>query len=88
MTSAHFDAPASSTPRRSAAFSSEHAAPNSVPRRIVRLVWLTARLVRRDCVSYKDYWRRFDVSLRTFRRDIAALRDAGCTSTPHQTTTV
>jgi len=42
----------------------------------VRLVWLTAWL-RRDCVSYKDYWRRFDVSLRTFRRDIAALRGAG-----------
>ena len=53
------------------------AAPGSVPHRIVRLVWLTARLVRRESVSYDDCRHRFSISMRTFRRDIAALRDAG-----------
>ena len=77
MTSAHFDAPASSTPRRVAAFSVQQPAPGSLRDRIIRLIWLTARLVRRDSVSYGDYQRRFNVSLRTFRRDIATLRDAG-----------
>jgi predicted DNA-binding transcriptional regulator YafY len=77
MTSAHFDAPASSTPRHIAAFCVQQRAPRSVEQRIVRLVWLTARLVRRDSVSYDDCRRRFNISLRTFHRDIAALRDAG-----------
>jgi hypothetical protein len=77
MTSAHFDALASSTPRRPAAFLIQPLARGSVPRRIVRLIWLTARLVRCDSVSFDDYRLRFDSSLRTFRRDIAALRDAG-----------
>ena len=77
MTSAHFDAPASSTPRRVAAFCVQQPAPGSLRDRIIRLIWLTARFVRRDSVSYGDYQRRFNVSLRTFRRDIATLRDAG-----------
>jgi hypothetical protein len=77
MTSVHFDALASSTPRRPATFFIEPLARGSVPRRIVRLIWLTARLVRHDAVSFDDYHLRFDSSLRTFRRDIAALRDAG-----------
>ena len=77
MTSAHFDAPASRTRRRPAAFLMQPLVRHSIPRRIVRLVWLTARLARRESVSYDDCRRRFDISLRTFYRDIAALRDAG-----------
>jgi predicted DNA-binding transcriptional regulator YafY len=30
-----------------------------------------------ESVSFEDYQRRFGASMRTFRRDIAALRDAG-----------
>jgi predicted DNA-binding transcriptional regulator YafY len=46
-------------------------------RRIVRIIWLTARLVRRERVSVQEYQNRFGVALSSFRRDIAALRDAG-----------
>jgi HTH domain len=77
MTPAHFDAPASTTPRRFAALCEPHTLPGSVPHRIVRLIWRTARLVRRESVSFDDCRRRFGISVRTFRRDIAALRDAG-----------
>ncbi len=52
MTSAHFDAPASNTRRRPAAFLMQPLVRHSIPRRI-------------------------DISLRTFYRDIATLRDAG-----------
>ena len=47
-----------------------------VERRIVRLIWLTARFVRRDPINFDDYRLRFDSSVRTFHRDIATLRDA------------
>ena len=43
----------------------------------MRLIWLTARLVRHDALSFNEYRLCFNSSLRTFRRDIAALRDAG-----------
>ncbi len=45
--------------------------------RIVRIAWLVARFVRRDFVPYEVYDDRFGTSLRTFRRDLAAIRDAG-----------
>jgi hypothetical protein len=77
MTTAHFDASASSTPRPFAAFSCESLASGAVRRRIVRLVWLTALFVRREPVNFRNYHRRFGTRIRTFRRDIAALRDAG-----------
>jgi len=76
MTTAQFDAPASSTPRRIAA-SSRPSTVEAIASRVVRLVWLTARLVRRESVSVDLYRERFGRSLRSFRRDIAVLRDAG-----------
>jgi hypothetical protein len=75
MTITQFDAPASTTPRRGTA--SYPRTVDSAARNIVRAVWLTALLVRRERVSLKDYRNRFGVSLRSFRRDIAAIRDAG-----------
>ncbi len=75
MTIAQFDATASTTPRRVAA--SYPRTVESEARRIVRVIWLTARLVRRDRVTVQDYRNRFDASLSSFRRDVAALRDAG-----------
>ncbi|HEY0396314.1 MAG TPA: HTH domain-containing protein [Candidatus Elarobacter sp.] len=77
MTTAHFDALASTTPRQIAASALQHAAYGTVSQRLVRLVWLTARFVRHDSVTIEDFRRRFGVGVRTFRRDIATLRDAG-----------
>ena len=74
MTSAPFDALALNTPPRTAV---PRPSRGPIGARIVRLVWLTAQLVRRSPVNYEDYWRRFGLTVRTFRRDIAALRDAG-----------
>ena len=84
MTVARFDAPASKSP------ACQHARPSYAQRegiafRIVRLVWLTARFTRHEPVTLADYQRRFGVSLRSFRRDIALLREAGLyidTATP------
>ncbi|HEV2737738.1 MAG TPA: HTH domain-containing protein [Candidatus Elarobacter sp.] len=76
MTTAYFDAPASTTPRRTAA-SSYPRTVESTSRKIIRLVWLITRLVRRDRVDVCEYERRFGVSLSSFRRDVAILRDAG-----------
>jgi len=76
MTIAQFGAPASTTPRR-VAVSSYPRSVDPEARRIVRVVWLTARLVRREHVSVQEYRSRFGVSLSSFRRDIAVLRDAG-----------
>ncbi len=45
--------------------------------RILRVIWLTALFARRDRVTIADYRRRFGLSLRSFRRDIALLRQAG-----------
>lgn len=74
MTTMHFDAPASSTPRRIAA--SPYPI-GTIAGRIVRVAWLTALLVRRERVQFERYRQRFGASLRTFHRDIACLRDAG-----------
>jgi hypothetical protein len=46
-------------------------------RPIVRAAWLILRLARREPVTVQLYKRRFGVSLRSFRRDIANIRDAG-----------
>ncbi len=75
MTIAQFDAPALTTPRRGAASYPRTVDPAA--RNIVRAVWLTALLVRRERVTLQDYRNRFGVSLRSFRRDIAAIRNAG-----------
>jgi hypothetical protein len=77
MTTAHFDASASSTPRPFAALPHNGAASGAVRRRIVRLIWLTALFMRRESVNFQRYHRRFGTQVRTFHRDIAALRDAG-----------
>lgn len=67
MTVQQFAAPASTTPHCNW----------RLRRPIVRVAWLIARLMRREPVSYAGYEARFGRSLRSFRRDIAALRDAG-----------
>ncbi len=46
-------------------------------RPIVRAAWIILRLCRKEPVTAKLYKRRFGVSLRSFRRDIANIRDAG-----------
>lgn len=46
-------------------------------RPIVRAAWIILRLCRRESVTVQLYKRRFGVSLRSFRRDIANIRDAG-----------
>ena len=76
MTSTRFDAPASKTrPRRSGRTPQTYR--GSVAYRTVRVVWLTALFARRESVTIADYRRRFGVSLRSFRRDVALLREAG-----------
>ncbi len=76
MTNARFDAPASKTPPRRSAL---HRQTNrdGIAFRIVRVIWLTALFARRGSVTIADYRRRFGVSLRSFRRDLALLRQAG-----------
>jgi hypothetical protein len=76
MTVARFDAPASHTPARYYVRPA-HARRGAIGYRVARLVWLTARFTRRELVSIDDYCRRFGVSLRSFHRDIAVLRQAG-----------
>ncbi len=75
MTTAAFDASAS-TPRYDLRTLPD-ARCKPWHRRIIRVAWLIARFVRRDPVSFELYRDRFGVSLRSFRRDIAILRDAG-----------
>jgi hypothetical protein len=76
MTSTRFDAPASETrPRRGGRTPQTYRA--GVAYRLVRVVWLTALFARRESVTISDYRRRFGVSLRSFRRDVALLREAG-----------
>ena len=70
MTIREFDAPASIT--RPAAPSYD-----SGSRPIVRVAWLITRFCRRDPVRFERYEERFARSIRSFRRDLAALRDAG-----------
>ena len=76
MTTARFDVPASSTPAFRYA-RSPHAQTDAIAFRTIRLIWLTAQFVRSNPVTFADYRRRFGVSLRSFRRDIALLRRAG-----------
>lgn len=76
MTTARFDASASSTPARRFG-RPNYAHRGAIAFRVVRLVWLTARFVRRERVSLEDYCTRFGVSLRSFRRDVDLLRQAG-----------
>lgn len=75
MTHADFDVLTSST--RSVSGTRASAQRSRWERPIVRVAWLVARLVRRERVTIDLYRRRFRVSLRTFRRDIANVRDAG-----------
>ena len=76
MTNSRFDALASKTrPRRGGA--SPHTNRGGVAFHIVRVVWLTALFARRESVTIADYRRRFGVSVRSFRRDVALLRQAG-----------
>jgi len=76
MTVAPFDAPASTTPRRSAAASYPRTVAADA-RRNVRVVWLTVLFVRREAVTIERFRSRFGVSERTFWRDLVCLRDAG-----------
>ncbi len=76
MTSTRFDAPASKTrPRRGGRTPQTYS--DGIAFRVVRVVWLTALFARRESVTIADYRRRFGVSLRSFRRDVALLRQAG-----------
>src|SRR6202011_5380007 len=76
MTNARFDAPASKTPlRRGGRF--PHTERDGIGFPLVRVVWLPAIFARRESVTIADYRRRFGVSLRSFRRDLALIREAG-----------
>ena len=76
MTSIRFDARASETrPRRSGRTPQTYR--DGIAFRLNRVVWLTALFARRESVTIADYRRRFGVSLRSFRRDVALLREAG-----------
>ena len=76
MTTARFDARASNTPALRHARPA-HVQSDAIAFRTIRLIWLTAQFVRDDPVTFPEYRRRFGVSLRSFRRDIALLRKAG-----------
>ena len=76
MTTTRFDALASKTPARRGG---QHRRTNraGMAFRIVRVIWLTAVFSRRERVTIADYRCRFGVSLRSFRRDLALVRQAG-----------
>ena len=76
MTNSRFDALASKTRSRRGG-QQPQTKRNGVAFHIVRVVWLTALFARRESVTVSDYRRRFGVSLRSFRRDVALLRQAG-----------
>ena len=76
MTNTRFDALASKTRSRRGG-ASPHTNRGGVAFHIVRVVWLTALFARRETVTIAEYRRRFGVSLRSFRRDVALLRQAG-----------
>jgi hypothetical protein len=76
MTNSRFDALASKTRSRRGG-ASPHTNRGGVAFHIVRVVWLTALFARRESVTIADYRRRFGVSVRSFRRDVALLRQAG-----------
>jgi predicted DNA-binding transcriptional regulator YafY len=70
MTFHEFDASASTTRPLSAAQDPSR-------RAVVRAAWLIARFLRREAIRFELYHERFGRSMRSFRRDLAALRDAG-----------
>lgn len=76
MTPIRFGAPAPSSPPRYAALP-PYARHDGIAFRVVRLIWLTARFTRPEPVTFHEYRRRFGVSLRSFHRDVALLRQAG-----------
>ena len=76
MTNARFDALASKTPSRRGG-QHRHTNRDALAFRLVRVIWLTALFTRRESVTIVDYRRRFGVSLRSFRRDLALIRQAG-----------
>jgi hypothetical protein len=76
MTNSRFDALASKTRSRRGG-QPQRTKRNGVAFHIVRVVWLTALFARRESVTISDYRRRFGVSVRSFRRDVALLRQAG-----------
>jgi hypothetical protein len=76
MTNARFDALASKTPRRRGG-RFPHTERGRDAFCLVRVIWLTALFARRESVTIAEYRRRFGVSLRSFRRDLALLRQAG-----------
>jgi len=76
MTTTQFDATASKTPpRRGGRF--PHTERDGAAFRLVRVIWLMALFTRREPVTIAQYRRRFGVSLRSFRRDLALVREAG-----------
>ena len=76
MTTTRFDAPASKTPlRRGGRF--RHTERGGIGFRLVRVIWLAAIFARRESVTIAAYRRRFGVSLRSFHRDLALVREAG-----------
>ena len=76
MTDARFDALASKTPpRRGGRF--RHTERDGVAFKLIRVIWLTVLFARREPVTIASYRRRFGVSLRSFRRDLALVREAG-----------
>ncbi len=54
-----------------------HADSRDVNCTLVRLLWMTEYLTRKPILRLSDCKDRWGVSLRTFRRDLARLRDAG-----------
>jgi biotin operon repressor len=75
MTIAEFDAVASAPRFRHPSFPGPQR--SQCEQRIIRVAWLVARFARREFVSIERYRDRFGVSVRSFHRDMAALRDAG-----------
>ena len=75
MTHADFDVLTSTT--RSVRHTRQSVQRSRWARPIVRAAWLIARLCRREPVTVQLYKNRFGVSVRSFRRDIANIRDAG-----------
>jgi hypothetical protein len=75
MTHADFDVLTSTT--RSVRHTRQSVQCSRWSRPIVRAAWLIARLCRRERVTLQLYKNRFGLSVRSFRRDIANVRDAG-----------
>ena len=76
MTTTRFDALASKTRlRRGGRF--RHTERGGIGFRLVRVIWLAALFARRESVTIANYRRRFGVSLRSFHRDLALVREAG-----------